>query len=69
MPQKVPKSRSNFNKILIIKHLQKPQMDVRWKKSESMGQNLAKLDIIEREKAGKGMKKGPYNLLLYIVSY
>lgn len=29
-------------------------MDVRWKKSESMGQNLAKLDIIEREKAGKG---------------
>ena len=46
MPQKVPKSRSNFNKILIIKHLQKPQMDVRWKKSESMGQNLAKLDII-----------------------
>jgi len=44
-------------------------MDVRWKKSESMRQNLAKLDIIEREKAGKGMKKGPYNLLLCIVSY
>ena len=46
MPQKVPKSRSNFNKILIIKYLQKSQMDVRWKKSESMRQNLAKLDII-----------------------
>ena len=46
VPQKVPKSRSNFNKILIIKYLQKSQMDVRWKKSESMGQNLAKLDII-----------------------
>ena len=39
-------------------------MDVRWKKSESMRQNLAKLDIIEREKAGKGMKKGPYNRFL-----
>lgn len=69
MPQKVPKSRSNFNKILIIKHLQKPQMDVRWKKSESMGQNLAKLDIIGGKRAGKGMKKGPYNLLLCAISY
>ncbi|OUO37774.1 hypothetical protein B5F83_03505 [Muribaculum sp. An289] len=27
----VPKSRSNFDKILIITHLQKPRMDVRWK--------------------------------------
>jgi len=44
-------------------------MDVRWKKSESMRQNLAKLDIIGGKKAGKGMKKGPYNLLLCIVSY
>ena len=26
-----PKSRSNFDKILIITHLQKPRMDVRWK--------------------------------------
>ncbi|OUO38001.1 hypothetical protein B5F83_01790 [Muribaculum sp. An289] len=64
MPQKIPKSRSNFNKILIIKHLQKPQMDVRWKKSESMRQNLAKLDIIGGKKGREGMKKGPHNRFL-----
>jgi len=33
----VPKSRSNFDKTLIITHLQKPRMDVRWKTEVSPG--------------------------------